>query len=261
MKKHNLGIVLSGGSVRGAGHIGFLKRLEELGQRPDIIAGTSAGAMIGAFYAAGKSSVEMLDFFLSTPMFRYKSLNPLKAGIFDTEKYELYFRKYLPDTFEELEIPLIICATNLETGEPRYFNSGDLYKPLLASCAIPLVFSPMHIDDELYVDGGVVDNFPVEQIRDECEKVIGCYLGKPAILEQKQVNTKFKISTRASELLLHSSVKHKFKMTDFILHLPLEKYSYFNQKKMKGMCEEGYKYTKEKLNQEEIEQLKLMSVT
>lgn len=247
-KKYRIGVVLSGGSVRGSAHVGFLQRLDELGYSPEIISGTSAGAMIGAFYAAGKTVEEILDFFRSTSLFQYTSINPLTSGIFDTKKYMSIFEKFLPPTFEDLDLPLTICATNVETGEPQYFNSGQLYKPLLASCTIPVLFAPVEIDGELFIDGGVTDNFPVEQIEDKCENVIGSYLGKPKHVERKEVNSKLKITIRANLLLMHSAVHHKFDKTRITLEYPLQKYGYFDQKKMDELYEVGYEYTKDNLS-------------
>jgi len=240
--KYPLGVVLSGGSVRGSAHIGFLERLDELGKKPDIIAGASAGAMIGAFYASGKSSKEMMDFFNTTPLFKYKSFNPLKPGIFDTDKYLQIFSDFIPATFEELDIPLIIATTNLQTGESEYFDSGDLYRPLLASCAIPFVFAPVEINDSLYVDGGVMDNFPVEQLTESCEKVLGSFLGNPGPMTRKDVNTKLKISSRVKELIMYSASRPKFSLTDLTIEHPLQSYSYFDQKKMEEIYRVGYEY-------------------
>ena len=240
--KYPLGVVLSGGSVRGSAHIGFLERLVELGKRPDIIAGASAGAMIGAFYASGKSSKEMMDFFKTTPLFKYKSFNPLKPGIFNTEKYLEIFSNFIPATFEELNIPLIIATTNLETGKAEYFDSGDLYKPLLASCAVPFVFAPVEINECLYVDGGVMDNFPLEQLLGKCEKIVGSFLGNPGPMTRKDVSSKLKISSRVTELIMYSASRPKFPLTDLTIEHPLQTYSYFDQKKMEEIYQVGYEY-------------------
>lgn len=242
-EKYKIGVVLSGGSVRGAAHIGFLERLEDLEKPADIIAGTSAGAMIGAFYAAGKTSEEMMDFFKSTPLFKYKSFNPLKPGIFDTEKYMEIFRDFIPSTFEDLQKPLIITTTNLETGEAEYFSSGDLYKPLLASCAIPFVFAPVEIDGSLHVDGGVMDNYPVEQLLGQCDRILGSFLGYPGPMTKKDVNSKLKISSRVKELLMYSASRPKFPLTHLTIEHPLQTYSYFDQKKMEEIYKVGYEFS------------------
>ncbi len=250
MKKYNLGVVLSGGSVRGSAHLGFLKRLEELHHKPEIIAGTSAGAMIGAFYAAGKSFEEILNFFKTTPLFRYNSINPLKIGIFDTDKYESVIKDFLPNTFEELEIPLVICATNVLNGQATYFSSGDLHRALLASCAIPLIFAPVEINGVPYIDGGVLDNFPVEQIQHKCHNIIGSYLGNPGIVDKNEINSKLKITTRANQLLMYSAAKYKFEKTNFTLEYQLQEYGYFDQKKMEEIYNVGYDFASKHIKAE-----------
>ncbi len=240
--KYPLGIVLSGGSVRGAAHVGFLKRLGELEMQANIVSGSSAGAMVGAFYAAGKSPDEMMKFFRETPLFRYNSINPLTPGIFNTAKYQEVFRDFLPATFEELEIPLIIATTNIEQGEVEYFSSGDLISPLLASCAIPFVFAPIEIDGSLHVDGGVLDNFPVEPLQGQCARILGSFLGSPGPVDRKSVNSKLKISARSNELLMYSAAKLKFAYTDYTAEHPLQEFGYFDQKKMDEIYQRGYEF-------------------
>lgn len=260
MKKVGLGVVLSGGSVRGSAHLGLLQHLDELDHRPDIVAGTSAGALIGALYAAGNSIEDILMFFRKTSLFKYTSINPMTSGIFDTKKYVDIFREFVPPTFEELDLPLTICATNVESGVPHYFSSGDLYKPLLASCAIPLVFAPLEIDGMLHIDGGVMDNFPVEQIENRCEIIIGSYLGNPGVSTKKKVSSKLKISARANLLLMHSAVQHKFSKTNVTLQYPLQEYGYFDQKKMEEIYKLGYKFAQENITKSTLHEIKSKSL-
>lgn len=246
MKKNNkfeLGLVLSGGSIRGIAHIGFLDRLSELKAYPDIIAGSSAGALVGAFFASGMSSKDMLAFFKSTPLFQYKTINPRKPGIFDTEKYIQVFKDFLPPTFEDLSFPLVVCAVNAESGEAEYFSSGELYRPLLASCSIPFIFAPMKINDALYIDGGVIDNYPIEQLEGKCDTILGSYVGNPGKVTKKQINTVIKISNRANHLLMYSAVRHKLNRADLTLEHPLHDFGLFEQKKIDEIYQVGYQYS------------------
>lgn len=256
LSKIPVGVVLSGGSIKGSAHVGFLERLSEIGVKPGVIAGSSAGALIGAFYAAGKSFEEMLEFLSGTPMFTYNSFNPLKPGIFNSDKYESVFREFLPDTFEDLEIPLIICATNAETGKASYFSKGDLIKPLLASCAIPVIFAPVEIDGMLHIDGGVLDNFPVEQVEDRCNIILGSYLGATGPVSRKDVNSKLKISYRTSELHMNAAVAHKLIKTDITLSYPLQEFSYFDQKKIKEIYKVGYEFALKNIDPEIFHSIK-----
>jgi NTE family protein len=136
MEKYNLGIVLSGGGARGIAHLGVLKALEEIGVKPDVISGTSAGAIVGSFYASGHKPEEILDIVLNTTLF--SSLRPaLGRGFLRMDRAELIYKKHLaPATFENLKTPLYISATNIINGEAVYFNEGDLILPIMAASSI-----------------------------------------------------------------------------------------------------------------------------
>src|SRR5210317_222187 len=111
------GLILSGGGYRGIAHIGVLRAMEEAGLRPDAIAGTSAGAVVGAFYASGLSTDEMLKFFKGLQIFSIGNYAFGKPGWLDPDNFYESFRKYLPvDDFSSLKIPLKVTATNILNG-------------------------------------------------------------------------------------------------------------------------------------------------
>ncbi|MEA5077264.1 MAG: patatin-like phospholipase family protein [Anaerolineaceae bacterium] len=166
-KKPVIGLALSGGSTRGAAHLGVLKVLEREGIRPDIVAGTSAGALVGAAYCAGVPLDEITRMFLtmSWPTLLKPNLNrPL--SLFDTSPMEEYIRKNIGDCeFKDLQIPFAAIACDIMTGERIVLDKGQLAPAIRASASIPGLFSPVEIDGRLLVDGGTVDNFPVEQAK------------------------------------------------------------------------------------------------
>jgi NTE family protein len=186
---YKVGIVMSGGGARGFAHAGFLKALDEVGVRAGIISGTSAGAIAGAMYAGGKTPDAMIDVFGSIRLLRFPRLRP-NGGKFDPVKTarngHLLFkmrdllqilRHHLPcTTFEGLNIPLVVNAISLETGQNVYFHTGDMLKPVLASSSIPMVFKPVLIDGQHYVDGGVMQNLAVSPIRCACRYVIAMHV-------------------------------------------------------------------------------------
>ena len=107
----------------------------------------------------------MLSFFKEAPLFKYNYFSITKPGLIDTERYYDLLKGFLlHDSFEELQLPLHVAATNLLDGRLKEFNSGELIKPLLASASLTPVFSPVMIDKKLYADGGILSNF-----RDICE--------------------------------------------------------------------------------------------
>ena len=159
IESKSVGLVLSGGGVKGMAHIGMIQALNEFGISSHAVSGTSVGALIGALYANGNSVKEMLQFFKETPLFRYHFMTILKPGLLDTERYFDLLAKYLPDnSFETLERKLYVIATDLQKGDEKIFSEGELIKPLLASAALPPVFSPVAINGRLYADGGIMNN-------------------------------------------------------------------------------------------------------
>lgn len=178
MKQYQLGLALSGGSIKGFAHLGVLKYMDEHGIKPQIISGTSAGALMGAFYADGRTPDEIFELFAERGFMDMTTFRPLGGGFFDTSKFvrfldEHFHHKYL----QELPTPMRIVATNLDRGEQHVFSSGRLAEIVTASCSIPVLFTPMVIDKVTYVDGGLFRNFPVSVIRQDCEQIVGVNLG------------------------------------------------------------------------------------
>jgi len=240
----SVNLVLSGGGVKGVAHIALIEYLESLDIRINSIAGSSAGALVGALYASGKRPKEILRFFRSTPIFRYTWLTPSKAGIFDSTKYGLVISKSLKETFESLDIPLTIVATNIEANEPKYFNKGNLIQPLLASCAVPAVFSPVKINDVLYSDGGIMDNFPIAPFRSQELPIIGSYVCLPKSKTQKELKSIYSVINHTNSLLVHAANAYKFSEVQATIQFPLGMYGTFESKKIN----EIYDFSKEYLN-------------
>jgi predicted acylesterase/phospholipase RssA/glycosidase len=172
--KYSIGLALSGGGAKGFAHIGALRLLEELRIRPGIIAGTSAGAIAAALFADGYSSVEIQDMFTGRELSEFARLQFPKDGLLDNSRFHAFMKRHLrTKKFEDLKIPLVIIATDLDNGCSHEFRTGDIADAVVASCSIPVIFSPVEIDGVHYVDGGLFRNFPVSTIRQDCEIVIG----------------------------------------------------------------------------------------
>ncbi len=177
-KPPKIGVALGGGFARGLAHIGVLKVLEEENIPVDFIAGTSVGSVIGAAYASGISAKELEEV---AALVRFKDFSRWtfsRFGLFSNDKMSVFLRKILRcKTFEELRIPLAIAATDIVTGEPAVFTSGDLIDPVRASCAYPGMFQPVKIGDRLLVDGLLGHAVPAMPLRDMgAERVISVYL-------------------------------------------------------------------------------------
>lgn len=169
------GITLSGGGFRAVAHIGILQYLAEQGIVPDAVSGASAGALIGAFIAEGYTPEEILNFAKESRFFRYSDVSVRNGGLFSTTLFEKIIKKYIPhDSFEALKMPLYVSVTDLTHARSLIFNQGSLSFAIKASCCFPLVFQPVIYNDGAYLcDGGLLNNFPVEQIRATCNKTIG----------------------------------------------------------------------------------------
>lgn len=165
----NLGITLSGGGARGFSHLGVLQAFDEMNIPISKLSGSSAGAITAALYASGRKPLEILEIINKRSFWKYVDLRPSKWGLMNLRKMGKILKDELPvHTFEELPIPLVVCATNISRGNAAYFFSGELINPILASSAIPLIFKPIDIDGHKYLDGGLSNNLPLEGIS-ECD--------------------------------------------------------------------------------------------
>jgi NTE family protein len=173
-----IGVALGAGGAKGLSHIAFLQALDELGVRPAVIAGTSIGAVIGALYAAGVSG-DRLSQLVKDIGFRdlYKIVLDFsilsQSAIFTGKGVEDFLSREIPvRTFEELEIPLKVVATNFWDRRPVVFESGNLITAIRASMAMPAIFEPVLLNDTVLIDGGAVNPLPYDLIRPECDLTI-----------------------------------------------------------------------------------------
>jgi NTE family protein len=161
-------LALGGGSARGFAHIGVLKVLESHDIRPDMVTGTSMGAVIGALHAAGyaASDVERLALDLEPRRLLYLAgPRPSKSAMFDLRGLEALLRDLLPVDFGSLEIPFACVSTDLTIGEPVLHREGDLVGAIRASISVPVAFTPFREDGRVLVDGGLVEPVPVDAAR------------------------------------------------------------------------------------------------
>ena len=135
----------------------------------------------------------------------------------DSEKYIGFFKEYFSeDTFESLKIPLTVTATNLLNGKLDYFNSGQLIKPLIASCALPPVFSPIEVNGNLYSDGGVLNNFPIEPLKDTCSKILGSFVNPIEEIDKSEISSSMELMYRVYHIGLDASNIKKFSECDYV---------------------------------------------
>lgn len=170
-----LGLALGGGAARGFAHVGVIQVLEQNGIRPDFVTGTSAGSMVAAMYASGKTAAELEATAMSMEEATLTdwSLPIMGRGVLRGEALTRYVRQAVGGKLlENMQIPLGVLATDLATGQGVLFRRGDTAQAVRASSAVPGVFAPVHIAGRDYVDGGLVAPVPVRQARDMGAEVV-----------------------------------------------------------------------------------------
>jgi len=166
LRPPRLGLALGGGAARGFAHIGVLQVLEEAGIRPVLVAGTSAGSLVAALYASGKSAAELGQLALSMDESSLTDWAFPGRGLIRGDALARYVREQTGQrNIEQLPLPLGIVATDLDSGEPVLFRRGDVGLAVRASSAVPAVFQPVKIGQREYVDGGLASPVPVRFAR------------------------------------------------------------------------------------------------
>lgn len=166
-EKPVVALVLGSGGARGYAHIGVLEALEQQGVKPDFIVGTSAGSIVGALYASGKTAEQLHQIALDLRVNDVRDFKVGKQGFFDGKKVEEYINKLVDgQSLESLKIPMYVVATQLKSGEKVIFNQGNTGLAVRASVTIPSMFAPTLIAGKEYVDGGLVSPVPVNIARD-----------------------------------------------------------------------------------------------
>jgi len=164
-ERPRIGLALAGGFARGIAHIGVLRVLHEAGIPIDCVAGTSVGALIAVGFCAGASLDEMEKVGASTSFTDFGRWTPSWLGLATNQRMEKYLARFTPvKTFEELQIPLAIAATDIVEGVSVYYSHGSIIPPLRASCSYPGLFVPIQYENRTLVDGFVTAPVPIEGV-------------------------------------------------------------------------------------------------
>ncbi|MFL9829813.1 patatin-like phospholipase family protein [Flavobacterium sp. ST-87] len=249
LNSKSIGLALSGGGTKGLAHAGAIKFLEEKNIRPNQIAGTSAGSIVGAMYAWGKTPEEILSFFKSIYLFHWRHITFIKAGLIDSEAFRDYFHVVFEDArISDLKIPTQITATDMIKGKLKIFEPETrIVDALIASCSFPGIISPYEINENYYSDGGILNHFPTDLIRESCDMIIGVYVSPINMITAKDLNSIRAVTTRAFDILSENSNSTKFMQCDWIIQpKELSIYSTFetNKVKMDTIFNLGYQAAK-----------------
>lgn len=242
---NTIGIALSGGGVKGMAHLGVLQYLKEIGIKPMVMSGTSAGSLVAVLLAEGYSPKEIFEIGKIEKIFNRSSLQFKSAGLFNSNIFEQILIKYIPhNDLEKLKIPTYITATNLIDAELVVFNKGSIGTAVKASCAVPLVFEPVHFNGAFLCDGGILNNFPADIIKNKCDKLIGINVSNISKSKVKKWNYK-NIMERTMRVSINYNITGKKQLCDVYIEPPnMEKYGTFDFKKTNEIFRIGYNYAK-----------------
>lgn len=245
--------MLSGGGARGFAHLGALQALHEAGIYPEVISGVSAGAIAGAFYAYGMAPEDIFELLKEKGLYDYSGLNFPLNGLLSLDGLSEEIKKNIPcGDIEELEKPAFFAATNLTKGKVEYFSSGNLCDVVAASACIPILFSPIKINGQQYIDGGTFDNFPIKPIREDCERVIGINISP--VNEVSELSSMTQIAARVFQLSVNATAFNSLKTCDYLIEPEsLFKYSILDSSVANEVFEIGYEATRKQLKDSPLE--------
>lgn len=237
---HRIGVAFGGGGARGFAHIGALQAMDEVGIRPDIVAGVSAGAVVAVMYAAGLSPKEMLEAFDGYSFTDFCKIGMPRGGFFAMDGFKDFVRRTTGvNRLEQLQIPTVIGATDFVAGRPVAFEQGDIGDVVAASCSIPIVFKPVTIDGVRYVDGGVLHNLPAWTIRSRCRNLFGINV---SCLPVREVGTSvIDMAMRSYELVTKTNSIQDMRLCDLVIAMDdIAGYKVFNLREIKKVYQIGY---------------------
>jgi NTE family protein len=250
MTQYKLGLVLSGGGTKGIAHAGVLKFLEEQKIFPEVFACCSAGSIVGALYAIGKTPQEILEFFKSVDFFNWRHFAINQSGIISSKIFKNYFTPIFEDLkISDLKKEVKIVATELISGNQKIFDKTDkVVDAIIASCSIPGITTPYVVGKEIFSDGGILNNFPADIIHNDCEKLIGVFVSPLQDVKMENLQSIKSVVSRSYDLLSYRTELHKFSYCDwFISSKKLAHYGTFERKanRLEEIFEIGYQAAKD----------------
>ncbi len=235
-------LVLSGGAARGVAHIGVLKALEDLGYRVKALSGSSAGAIVAVFYASGYSPEDMLRLVKETRWLSLFYPRIPRSGLFSFRKAEGYLRELVSaERVEDLGKRVYICATDLLSAQALYFSRGDLVPILLGSCALPGIFEPVRYGEHVLIDGGIMNNLPVEPF--ERYRTLKVGVDVNPIERVESVGSIVSVLVRSFFLAVRSNTDKRKELCDVVITPDLIRYSPLDIRKAEDLYEIGYRET------------------
>ncbi len=243
-KPSSISLALSGGGARGAIQLGVLQALQEENIQIDAIAGTSIGSIVGAFFCAGVSPLEMKTLMKTQSFKKIFHFSWGKKGLLKMERLYELMQQYMPDNdFKKLKIPFYACVSNLDLGRHEVLDSGDLHKAVAASASIPVIFEPVEINGYHYVDGGLFCNMPASPLVQKDSFVVGVHVNNYKPAEELNIIT---VAERVFTLVILENAKKSFELCDYLINPFLDRdYGLLDFKNTDVLYDIGYESGKE----------------
>ena len=221
-----VGLALGGGGAKGVAHIGVLKALEEANIQIDYLAGTSVGAMVASLYAFNVDVNTISDLARRLTISDITTFKLNKTGFFTTDLLRKLLIDYVGDVnIEEASIPLAIVATDINTGEAVIFRQGSLADAVCASASIPGIYIPMTLNGRTLVDGGLVQNVPVQPVKDMgAGVVIASHLS--SVDRYEEPKNVLDVMRNAFEIAVSQHTKGEVEMADLLIAMDLSDFSH-----------------------------------
>ncbi|MCG8582811.1 MAG: patatin-like phospholipase family protein [Bacteroidales bacterium] len=253
-----VGLALGGGGAKGFAHIGVLKALEEYNIPVHQLAGTSMGSIVGVLYAAGFKADEILTLLRAEKVWNWFKIDILKGGLVNLSGAKEALLKHVGhENFDQLQLPFSVTASNLITGKVKVINKGDqLFDWIMASCSVPVAFTPIVINNYTYVDGGVFMNLPAEPLMFECDTVIGS-----SVIVDKKIDS-IKNAKDVAERVFNLSIIQNQRISklhcDFYFEIKkLNNFSMWDFHKFEDIVDIGYKSARKKIERDMMPQLQI----
>lgn len=250
MKK--IGLALGGGAVLGAAHIGVLRAMEEMNLEVSFVSGTSIGAFVGSLFAFGHTSKEIEEIALNLSWMDISGIALFESGILSNEKFGKLLSKSLGEkNIEDAKIPLAVIATDISNGEKVILKKGSVVQAVMASTCLPGVFSPVKCDNILLVDGGIVENIPIDTVKSlGAEYVIGVDLN--AMKTYNKPDSILDVMINSFHFTLKAAAKYQTEDAELLITPDLSKFNMVSTDQIKELIEQGYKDAKEAFDKADL---------
>lgn len=246
--KKKVGLALGGGAVLGAAHIGVLRTIKENEIPVNYISGTSIGAFVAALYAFGKGWEEIRDIAMDISWSDISKISLTRFGLLSNKKIRAVLTKHIGDSnIEEANIPLAIVATDVTSGEKIVLDKGSVVDAVMASTCLPGIFKPVEINGRMLVDGGIVENVPINTVKKMGAKyIIGIDLN--AKHSYKKPENILDIIANSFHYIMQTSASLQTEKADILIQPDLSSFNRKDLTQVEKLMAKGYEDSKSELN-------------